>query len=274
MRNICRYISNEMNEEKITQSFQHAEDNLYEEALELRRSILCIICLEVYCDPVILPCRHTFCRHCITDSRIKLKCPICSSIFSKRGIITGTHLTKVVDSISLLLGSLTNALRYSSPLHILDEQYRARTSYSVFNGTRSNFNPKPRLSLVVESHDEPIVSVGTEQVLDLIESAPQQTQPLIVLDMMNTVILLDISTLPALIYPINNVDNVNVDVIKSCFDRKEATAVGEIENMMEQGNTTIVGATLSASPISGQRIVGLFRPGDLVNVTPRTWPGM
>ena len=263
-----------MNEAKSTQIFQLGEDNLYQEALELRRSILCIICLEVYCDPVILPCRHTFCRHCITDSRIKLKCPICSSIFSKRGIISGTHITEVVDSISLLVDSLTNALRYSSPLHIFDAQYRARTSHSVFNGTRSNFNPEPRLSLVVESHDEPIVSVCTQQVLDLIESAPQQTQPLIVRDMVNTVIVHDINSSPALIHPINNIDNVNDDVIKTCIDRKEATAVGEIENMMEQGNTTIVGAILSVSPLTGQRFVGLFRPGDLVNVTPRTWPGM
>lgn len=250
-----------MSAARITQNLQLDEGNLYQEALELRRSILCIICLEVYCDPVILPCRHTFCRHCITDSRIKLKCPICSSTFAKRGIIPGTHIRKVVDNITLLVDSLTNTMRYSLPLHILDEQYQVRASHSVFSRTVSTFKPEPHVLLGVEPYDEPIVSMDTPKVLNSIESTPQRGEPPIVFDMISVIIS-------------DTIDNDNVDVIEGCSERKETMAVGELEDTMGQGNTAILGAILSVSPVIEQKVVGSFRPGERVQVTPRTWPGM
>ena len=110
----------------------HSEIELYEETLELRRSILCIICLEVYNDPVVLPCSHTFCRPCILEaSRTKSKCPVCAADFLKRSIRSGIHIGKAVNVISALIDSLTNKARYSVDRSVLDDQCRVRRQTKI-----------------------------------------------------------------------------------------------------------------------------------------------
>ncbi|XP_068105819.1 E3 ubiquitin/ISG15 ligase TRIM25-like [Hyperolius riggenbachi] len=50
----------------------------------------CCICMEIYRDPVTLPCGHSFCRGCITrtwdlrDDLTEHKCPECQRNYSKR----------------------------------------------------------------------------------------------------------------------------------------------------------------------------------------------
>jgi RING-type zinc-finger len=103
------------------------EIELYSETIEIRRSILCIICLGTYFNPVRLPCSHTFCGHCILEaSRIKLRCPICSAEFSKRSINRVPNIAKVIEDIDALVKSLTADDRFSIPIEKLDEQYRQR----------------------------------------------------------------------------------------------------------------------------------------------------
>lgn len=103
------------------------EIDLYSETIEIRRSILCIICLGTYFNPVRLPCSHTFCGHCILEaSRVKLRCPICSAEFSKRSINRVPNLSKVIGDIDALVKSLTADNRFSIPTEKLDEQYRER----------------------------------------------------------------------------------------------------------------------------------------------------
>jgi hypothetical protein len=49
----------------------------------LGEQVTCPICLEHYSDPRVLPCLHTYCRHCLEDLLAKGKrkasvvCPEC-----------------------------------------------------------------------------------------------------------------------------------------------------------------------------------------------------
>ncbi|XP_047434356.1 zinc-binding protein A33-like [Mugil cephalus] len=48
---------------------------------------LCSICLDVFTDPVSIPCGHNFCKLCITeywDTAHLSKCPLCKKVFVKR----------------------------------------------------------------------------------------------------------------------------------------------------------------------------------------------
>lgn len=55
-----------------------------------RESLWCSICLDFFRDPVMIPCRHSFCRDCISglwdreDVRNKFRCPQCKQIFPRR----------------------------------------------------------------------------------------------------------------------------------------------------------------------------------------------
>jgi hypothetical protein len=101
------------------------EISIYSEALELRRSILCIICLEPYSDPVVLPCSHTFCRQCILAAfNSKKKCPVCSAKTSKRSIQSSTFIQPVVKLVSELIDSLTKDGRYSVRGAVLENHYK------------------------------------------------------------------------------------------------------------------------------------------------------
>ncbi|XP_030281486.1 E3 ubiquitin-protein ligase TRIM39-like [Sparus aurata] len=45
---------------------------------------LCSICLDVFTDPVTIPCGHNFCKTCITQHWDKCQCPNCKKIFNTR----------------------------------------------------------------------------------------------------------------------------------------------------------------------------------------------
>ncbi|XP_071750943.2 E3 ubiquitin-protein ligase TRIM39-like [Centroberyx gerrardi] len=48
---------------------------------------LCSICLDVFTDPVAIPCGHNFCKNCITqhwDVSVQCQCPMCKKIFDRR----------------------------------------------------------------------------------------------------------------------------------------------------------------------------------------------
>ncbi|XP_074485971.1 E3 ubiquitin-protein ligase TRIM21-like [Sebastes fasciatus] len=48
---------------------------------------LCSICLDVFTDPVAIPCGHNFCKNCITEhwnSSDQFLCPMCKKVFNTR----------------------------------------------------------------------------------------------------------------------------------------------------------------------------------------------
>ncbi|XP_059191668.1 E3 ubiquitin-protein ligase TRIM21-like isoform X2 [Centropristis striata] len=48
---------------------------------------LCSICLDVFTDPVAIPCGHNFCKTCITihwDKHVTYQCPNCKEVFDSR----------------------------------------------------------------------------------------------------------------------------------------------------------------------------------------------
>ncbi|XP_051238873.1 E3 ubiquitin-protein ligase TRIM21-like [Dicentrarchus labrax] len=48
---------------------------------------LCSICLDVFTDPVTIPCGHNFCKTCITEhwnSNVQCQCPNCKEVFNTR----------------------------------------------------------------------------------------------------------------------------------------------------------------------------------------------
>ncbi|XP_059192066.1 nuclear factor 7, ovary-like [Centropristis striata] len=48
---------------------------------------LCSICLDLFTDPVTIPCGHNFCKTCITehwDKNIQCQCPNCKNVFNTR----------------------------------------------------------------------------------------------------------------------------------------------------------------------------------------------
>lgn len=48
------------------------------ESPTLRLDLTCSMCFAIYCDPVLLPCSHSFCRACLeANRRFTKKCPLC-----------------------------------------------------------------------------------------------------------------------------------------------------------------------------------------------------
>merc|ERR1719461_427585 len=47
--------------------------------INVQELIECPLCCDMFCEPIALPCGHTFCRVCLmkTLSRAAKKCPIC-----------------------------------------------------------------------------------------------------------------------------------------------------------------------------------------------------
>ncbi|XP_039663369.1 E3 ubiquitin-protein ligase TRIM21-like [Perca fluviatilis] len=53
-------------------------------SLRTEDEFLCSICLDVFTDPVTIPCRHNFCKTCITKHwqiNVPYKCPNCREVF-------------------------------------------------------------------------------------------------------------------------------------------------------------------------------------------------
>ncbi|KAM3587880.1 uncharacterized protein V6R79_016020 [Siganus canaliculatus] len=50
------------------------------------QQLLCSICLDVFTDPVTIPCGHNFCKNCITqhwDLNVKSQCPLCNKCYDR-----------------------------------------------------------------------------------------------------------------------------------------------------------------------------------------------
>lgn len=66
---------------------------------------LCCICLDVFTQPVALPCQHHFCWTCITkhwDNADRWQCPLCNRGFTSRPELqVTTGMSKLSDQLEL-----------------------------------------------------------------------------------------------------------------------------------------------------------------------------
>lgn len=131
---------------------------------QIRDLIECTICLDIYTDPVALPCQHTFCRDCV-DSILttggqpmdQIPCPICRKEFA----VPKTGLDGIEKDFKMnkLIGiyQLESSASFSScqahrtkPLDVYCIDCRTVTCASCFLAKHSGH----RGSNVTESSDE------------------------------------------------------------------------------------------------------------------------
>jgi Lon protease-like protein len=80
---------------------------------ELAEILQCVLCLSLICEPVTIPCGHSFCRVCLVKAlrRSKKKCPTCRSI---------CHVAAETSEESVMLKSLA--------MHLFPNEYTVRVS--------------------------------------------------------------------------------------------------------------------------------------------------
>ena len=64
--------------------------------------VKCAVCLEVYTDPWLLPCLHSFCKNCVTVGLVgsaTKSCPLCRGQYTLTDIIPNTVLADKVASL-------------------------------------------------------------------------------------------------------------------------------------------------------------------------------
>ncbi|KAI4798738.1 hypothetical protein KUCAC02_020515 [Chaenocephalus aceratus] len=81
---------------------------------------LCSICLDVFTDPIAIPCGHNFCKACISqhwDRNVQLKCPNCNKLFYKRPeLLVNTFISEMAAQFRQ--SAQQKASRSSSEQHV------------------------------------------------------------------------------------------------------------------------------------------------------------
>ncbi|XP_065816487.1 E3 ubiquitin-protein ligase TRIM21-like [Labrus bergylta] len=91
---------------------------------------LCSICLDVFNDPVTIPCGHNFCKNCITEhwnTSDQYRCPICKKVFNTRPELhVNTFISEMVGQFrdkaqQEASSSSSSELQQSKPVEVLCE---------------------------------------------------------------------------------------------------------------------------------------------------------
>ncbi|XP_072550808.1 zinc-binding protein A33-like isoform X2 [Salminus brasiliensis] len=64
------------------------------------KELSCHLCCDIYVDPVLLPCRHSFCQECLEEyreSKKSLKCPVCKKPSPKGRLSPNLQLQSLCD---------------------------------------------------------------------------------------------------------------------------------------------------------------------------------
>ncbi|EDO30972.1 predicted protein, partial [Nematostella vectensis] len=81
----------------------------------LEDEVTCSLCIEHFNDPRVLPCLHSFCRHCLeelavhSEGRGKLVCPLCKAEFQiSPADVPSLKVNFMINSIISVLPLLTS----------------------------------------------------------------------------------------------------------------------------------------------------------------------
>ncbi|KAL8197167.1 UNVERIFIED_CONTAM: hypothetical protein K2H54_014570 [Gekko kuhli] len=89
------------NEREQSPEFRSASISSWEvEREDFTKELTCILCLEFFREPMILPCGHNFCKLCIENIWLKkgaFVCPECQTRFSEKRYIENPVLQKMVE---------------------------------------------------------------------------------------------------------------------------------------------------------------------------------
>ncbi|CAK6977565.1 E3 ubiquitin-protein ligase TRIM39-like [Scomber scombrus] len=83
----------------------------------------CCICIDIYTDPVSIPCGHNFCLDCIEgywDTKDKAECPLCKTAFRGRPDLRINH--NFADIIEFFKRSLLPTLKPEEDVNIEEQQ--------------------------------------------------------------------------------------------------------------------------------------------------------
>ena len=114
IKNMATCLQRERDGFSVSHKFTHKED------------IKCAVCLDVYKDPHLLSCLHSFCKTCLvklsTSSYRKIKCPTCRKVHllshsGVDGLLPNTYLANKVEDIG---GSAVGPSRSCGQCNSLD----------------------------------------------------------------------------------------------------------------------------------------------------------
>ncbi|XP_070768436.1 tripartite motif containing 35-28 [Enoplosus armatus] len=75
------------------------DEDMPEEPLPLQLDLTCPVCHNIFRDPVLLPCTHSFCRECLQKSlQFNKKCPLCRELFEEGQDISNRALSSASES--------------------------------------------------------------------------------------------------------------------------------------------------------------------------------
>ncbi|XP_056243152.1 zinc finger protein RFP-like [Seriola aureovittata] len=136
---------------------------------------LCSICLDVFTDPVALPCGHNFCNKCITehwDVNVQCQCPICKRLYNTRPEL------HVNTFISEMAAQFRQSVQQKTSSSSSSEQQAAKPGEvpcDVCTGTKLKALKSCLVCLVsyCETHLEPHLTVSglkRHQLIDPVEN--------------------------------------------------------------------------------------------------------
>uniref|UniRef100_A0A3B4UHB5 RING-type domain-containing protein n=1 Tax=Seriola dumerili TaxID=41447 RepID=A0A3B4UHB5_SERDU len=83
---------------KETQRTTAENDRMAANISQSEADFTCPVCCDIFKDPVLLLCGHSFCKHCLQEwwrqSRLQA-CPVCKEIFPMAQLITGLKKSPV-----------------------------------------------------------------------------------------------------------------------------------------------------------------------------------
>ncbi|XP_072316315.1 zinc-binding protein A33-like [Eucyclogobius newberryi] len=76
------------------------DEDMKDEGSEvLRRDLTCPVCQNIFRDPVLLPCSHSFCRECLHRSwKFNQQCPFCRKPFTEDQAVTNRDLKNACET--------------------------------------------------------------------------------------------------------------------------------------------------------------------------------